>query len=78
MNHYKQRNRESIEIIKDSMSHEEFIGFLKGNVYKYLNRYEYKGGVVDLRKASTYIEALITTINKPQQPNPFDNERPKT
>jgi len=71
-NHYKQRQRESIELIKESMSPEQFKGFLIGNAYKYLNRYEYKGDPQgDLYKAATYIYALIGVLDNPQIENPF-------
>jgi len=70
--HYKKRGRESIEIIKESLSEEAFKGFLLGNVYKYLNRYEYKGDPQgDLYKAATYIYALIGVLDNPQIENPF-------
>lgn len=73
--HYKQRQRESIELIKESMSPEQFKGFLIGNVYKYLNRYEYKGDPQgDLYKAATYIYALIGVLDNPQIANPFEQE----
>lgn len=35
------------------------IGFIEGNVIKYMCRWEQKGGVEDLRKAKHYIELLI-------------------
>ena len=33
--------------------------FCKGNIVKYVMRFEQKGGVEDLRKAATYLEYLI-------------------
>ena len=41
--HYTTGDIECIDAIKASMSHEEYIGFLKGNVIKYLWRYGLKG-----------------------------------
>ena len=35
------------------------IGFLAGNVVKYVTRYKDKGGVADLEKAKHYLEKLI-------------------
>lgn len=35
------------------------IGFLEGNVIKYVSRYHVKGGVEDLRKARHYLDKLI-------------------
>lgn len=42
------------------MSKEAFRGYLKGNIMKYLWRYENKNcEVTDLRKARWYLEALL-------------------
>lgn len=35
------------------------LGFLEGNVIKYITRYKRKGGVEDLRKARHYLDMLI-------------------
>lgn len=35
------------------------IGYLEGNVIKYVSRWKQKGGVEDLRKARHYLEKLI-------------------
>ena len=35
------------------------LGFLDGNVVKYVSRYRSKGGVEDLRKAQHYLAKLI-------------------
>ena len=35
------------------------IGFIQGNILKYLMRWERKNGVEDLRKAEAYLERLI-------------------
>lgn len=51
---------ECIEAIEASMSTEEFKGFLKGNVQKYVWRYAQKNGAEDLKKAKWYLERLIT------------------
>ena len=57
--HYKQGGIECIDAIKASMKYEEFAGYLKGNIIKYLWRYKDKNGVEDLRKAAWYLEKLI-------------------
>lgn len=76
MDHYKQRQRESIELIRDSLSDAEFKGFLKGNVLKYLNRYEYKGDPIkDLAKAIHYTRALVIMEVDPECRNPFQRIR---
>ena len=35
------------------------LGFLEGNIVKYISRWRDKGGVDDLRKAKHYLEKLI-------------------
>ena len=58
--HYKQGNRETIEVIKDYMTDDEFVGYLKGNVIKYVGRFKFKGNPLqDLKKASWYLNKLI-------------------
>jgi len=57
--HYNTGAIECIEAIQESMEPEQFKGYLKGNVMKYVWRYEYKNGVEDLRKARWYLEQLI-------------------
>ena len=44
----------------DLLSTEEFRGFLKANIYKYLHRYQHKNGTDDLRKIKVYVDRLIT------------------
>jgi hypothetical protein len=41
------------------MTPEQFKGFLRGNVIKYIARCDDKGGVEDLRKAAHYRAKLI-------------------
>ena len=73
MNHYKQRDKESIEIIKSALLKDEFRGFLVGNVYKYLSRYRYKGSSrEDIDKAIHYLQALRYMLDHPDCNNPFE------
>lgn len=44
------------------MSDDEFIGFLKGNVIKYLHRYKHKNGLDDLIKGKDYYDRLIKKV----------------
>ena len=60
--HYTQGSVECIEAIKACMGADAFKGFLKGNVVKYLWRYEIKGGAEDLHKAKWYLERLIKEV----------------
>jgi len=40
--HYNSNTIETIDLIRDSMESEEYRGYLKGNVFKYVSRYRYK------------------------------------
>lgn len=61
--HYASGEIECIDAIKASMSHEAFLGYLKGNVQKYIWRYEKKlNPVQDLDKASWYLSRLIQEL----------------
>ena len=42
------------------MSFEQYEGWLRGNVFKYLWRYPHKNKLEDLRKAQFYLNRLIT------------------
>lgn len=55
---------ECIDAIESSMSKEAFIGYCKGNIIKYIWRYEHKGGVESLKKAKWYIDRLIEVIGE--------------
>ena len=57
--HYNAGAVECIDAIQASMSVEAFQGYLKGNILKYIWRYESKGGVEDLKKAKWYLTKLI-------------------
>jgi len=50
---------EPIDYMRAIMSREEFRGFLRGNVIKYISRFHRKGGVEDLRKAQVYQQWLL-------------------
>lgn len=41
------------------MTPEQFAGFLRGNIIKYVARYDGKGGAEDLKKARHYLDKLI-------------------
>lgn len=61
--HYNQGGIECIEALKACMSEEAFNGFLKGNIIKYMWRYEAKGKPAeDLRKTEFYLSRLIQEV----------------
>lgn len=57
--HYTSSAIQPITFMEANFSHDEMVGFLKGNVIKYLCRYDHKDGVKDLRKARVYLDWLI-------------------
>ena len=57
--HYNGGKIECIDYIKDMLSEEEFIGYLRGNITKYNHRWRLKGGLQDLKKAEWYHGYLI-------------------
>ena len=59
--HYGQGEIEAIDYIKDFLTEEEFIGYCRGNIAKYLHRWRYKNGKQDLEKAEWYLKKLIET-----------------
>ncbi len=63
--HYKQGAIECIEAIKAATG-DGFIGYLRGNVLKYLWRWPKKGGVEDLKKAQWYLDRLIKEVANEQ------------
>lgn len=40
------------------------LGYLEGNIVKYVSRWKEKGGLADLHKASHYLQKLIEEIDK--------------
>jgi hypothetical protein len=53
--HYQTAERQPIQIMQDFLSHEQFIGFLHGNLIKYSLRANFKGNAqVDIDKARQY------------------------
>lgn len=56
--HYRSGNIEVIDIIEDQLTEEEYLGFIKGLVMKYVMRSNMKNGLEDLEKAKWYLERL--------------------
>jgi hypothetical protein len=53
-NHYKDLPIQPVEYI-----HANGIGYIEGNVIKYVSRWRAKNGIADLEKARHYIDLLI-------------------
>ncbi|WP_236586726.1 DUF3310 domain-containing protein [Proteus mirabilis] len=61
--HYASGDIECIDAIKASMTKEAFLGYLKGNIQKYVWRYEKKiNPVQDLKKARWYMERMVSEM----------------
>lgn len=57
--HYNQGGIETLDIIKMSLTKEEYKGYLKGNVLKYRERAQFKGNAEqDYAKAKFYFDEL--------------------
>ena len=62
--HYMHGKKETIDVIRDCMESDEYHGYLKGNVLKYVSRYKFKGEPLeDLQKASWYLNRLIKEVS---------------
>lgn len=63
--HYTLGKFETIDVIQDTLSLEEFRGFCIGNVLKYTIRHQRKGNAKqDLQKAKWYLNKLIDTYQE--------------
>ena len=58
--HYNTGGLECIDAIRGMLTHDEYIGYLRGNALKYMWRFRYKKKPIeDLRKARWYEERLM-------------------
>lgn len=57
--HYKTKAVQPWDAMQSCMSAEEFVGYLRGNVIKYMMRCNDKGGIEDILKAQHYLTKLI-------------------
>jgi len=60
--HYKSKKVQPWDAMECWMSPEQFEGFLRGNVIKYIARYKDKDGLRDVQKARHYLEKLIECL----------------
>ena len=57
--HYGKGSIECIDYIEDFLTTEEYIGYLRGNIAKYLHRWRYKNKQEDLLKSQWYLDRLV-------------------
>lgn len=62
--HYNCGAVECIDAIESSMEPNEFRSYCKGNIIKYIWRYEHKNGLEDLKKAQWYLNRMIASYEK--------------
>lgn len=60
--HYTAGKCECIDYIEDKLTDDEFRGYIKGNVLKYLTRERHKNGDEDILKAQFYLNRLCSKI----------------
>lgn len=58
-NHYHKGGMDVFTYMEMKFPKEQLIGFHRGNVLKYITRYQDKNGVEDLKKARRYLDKLI-------------------
>lgn len=64
--HYRAMSVQPWTAMEAWMSHAEFLGYLRGNVIKYMARCNAKGGIEDLKKARHYLDKLIDVLEAEQ------------
>lgn len=62
--HYNSGKIEVILIMEDQLSPEEYRGYAKGQVLKYITRERHKNGLEDLKKARWYLDRLIKYLER--------------
>lgn len=65
--HYTSGKIEVIKIMEDQLTPEEYRGYIKGQVIKYITRERHKNGLEDLEKAYWYLGRLINLLKKGDQ-----------
>jgi len=60
--HYNQSEIECIDAIQAALALDEFRGYCKGNILKYVWRERHKGSLESLKKARWYLDRLIGTM----------------
>jgi hypothetical protein len=62
--HYAGKDVQPWQAMEAWMPREAFIGFLEGNVIKYMARWRDKGGAQDLAKAGHYLAKLREVVER--------------
>ena len=67
--HYASGSIECIDAMESMLSRDEFIGYLRGNIFTYQWRYKHKSGLEDLKKAEWYQRKLISVESRVSVPS---------
>lgn len=63
--HYKKASKQPIELMHELLTHEQFIGFLHGNIIKYALRLGYKDDrVKEAEKIEQYAHWLVSLLKE--------------
>ena len=66
--HYNQTGMETIHVIRNCMDTNEFQGYLKGNIIKYVARHKHKGmPLKDILKAQWYMGWLVEELTEKEE-----------
>ena len=68
---------DTIEMLYRTIPFEQFRGFMKGNVIKYIVRYDRKNGPEDLKKAYTYLDRLRDYEDQHLMAKRLDQHKPE-
>ena len=61
--HYSDSAIECIDAMEAMLGRQQFIGYLRGNMFKYQWRYQKKNGIEDLKKSEWYLNKLLEVEN---------------
>ena len=73
--YYRDKDVQPWDAMRAWMTPEQFEGYLRGNVIKYLARYPEKGGGIDLLKARHYLEKLLEEVDSNVDDEPVRSVR---
>ena len=62
--HYEVEGKQLWDVMPDLSTKEEFLGYCKLNIVKYVSRYGKKNGIEDLKKAGKYIERMVRFLEE--------------
>lgn len=65
--HYTSGKIEIIEVMEDQLAPEEYRGYIKGQIIKYVTRERHKNGLEDLKKAHWYLTRYIQYLTKQEE-----------